>query len=86
VIGKATKEETYSGGYVPLFSSDASITNTMSRYVESTKYESGQENADIIEWNSQGGIMCWVYKAEQGNNYSYNIEILNYFNYVKTYA
>ena len=78
IVGKGTKEETYSGGYVPLYDIN-NIKNTMAGYVESTKYDGNQQ---IIQWNAQGGIMVWLYKIEQGSSYSYNVEIMNYFTYV----
>lgn len=78
VVGKATQEETNSGGYIPLHNED-DMSNTMAEYVERTKYDG---NSQIVQWSSQGGIMVWLYKAEQGNNYSHNNEIMNYFTYV----
>jgi hypothetical protein len=88
VVGKATEEETYSGGFVRLYKSD-DIVNTMAGFVEQTKYDT--TNPDIIDWNKQGGIMVWLYRSDNPNNIPYseypsNIELMNYFKYVSEYA
>ena len=76
ILGKVNNQQEVSveNGFVALYDPTFS-PNTMTEFVNSTKTST---DTDLLNWSSQGGLMCWIYLVDDVDQYNNN-ELLNWY-------